>query len=255
MKKIAVVTGARRGIGLGISKELLKKGYYVVMVARSEEADDAKAEMFKINQDFCYIPCDISSNKDREKFFETIVNSFERIDLLVNDAGVAPKVRLDILETTEESYDYVMDTNARSTFFMCQSCSKLMIQMLQKNLEDFQPRIINISSMSAYTSSVNRGEYCISKAAISMTTKLFADRLSEYNIPVFEIRPGIIETDMTSKVHEKYEDLIKNGLTPTKRFGQPEDVAKCVIAMASGLFDFSTGQVVNADGGFHIRRL
>ena len=131
----------------------------------------------------------------------------------------------------------------------------MMIAMQKRGLENYQPRIVNISSMSAYTSSTNRGEYCISKAGISMVTQLFADKLAEYGIPVFEVRPGIIMTDMTAVVKEKYEKLIEQGVTPIRRFGQPEDVANCVVAAASGRLDFSTGQVLNADGGFHIRRL
>ena len=174
---------------------------------------------------------------------------------MVNNAGVAPNVRLDLLETTEESFDRLMGINLKGTFFMCQLAANTMIEMQQQGLEDYTPRIVNISSMSAYTSSVNRGEYCISKAGISMTTQLFADRLAEYGIPVFEVRPGIIQTDMTAGVSEKYQKLIEGGVTPIRRFGQPADVANCVAAAVSGLLDFATGQVLNADGGFHIRRL
>ncbi|MDM8212425.1 3-ketoacyl-ACP reductase [Enterococcus hirae] len=256
MKKIAIVTGGRRGIGLGISKALLKEGYFVVMSAHSQTAAEAEEELSKIGKDFTYIQCDVSNTADRLHLINQVEEKYGRIDLLVNDAGVAPKQRLDILETTEDSYDYVVNTNARSTFFMCQLVANRMIKVKKAaQAEDYEPRIVNISSMSAYTSSTSRGEYCISKAAISMTTKLFADRLAAFGIPVFEVRPGIIATDMTSVVHEKYEKMIAEGLTPIKRFGQPEDVANCVLAAVSGLLDFATGQVLNADGGFHIRRL
>ncbi len=255
-KKIAIVTGARRGIGLGISKELGKAGYYVVMAAHSAEADNALKEMKELGCECEYLKCDISSTEDRKNLIEHACNKFGRIDVMVNCAGVAPKSRLDILETTEESYDYVVNTNARSTFFMCQLVANKMIAFKQSGeLEDYAPRIINISSMSAYTSSTNRGEYCISKAAISMTTLLFADRLADYGIPVFEVRPGIIMSDMTAVVTEKYKKLIAEGVTPIRRFGQPKDVADCVMAACSGRLDFATGQVLNADGGFQIRRL
>ena len=175
--------------------------------------------------------------------------------MLVNNAGVACAVRLDILETTEESFERLMRINLEGTFFMCQTAANKMIELKKQGVEDYTPRIVNISSMSAYTSSVSRGEYCISKAGISMTTKLFADRLAEEGIPVFEVRPGIIMTDMTAVVKEKYEKLIAEGVTPIRRFGQPEDVARCVMAACSGLLDFGTGTVLNADGGFHIQRL
>ena len=186
---------------------------------------------------------------------KTIKEKYGRLDIHVNNAGVAPKLRLDILKTTAESFDFVMNINLRGTFFMCQNVANAMIEMKDSGLRDYSPRIVNIASMSAYTSSTNRGEYCISKAGISMITKLFADKLSEYGIPVFEVRPGIIMTDMTSTVKEKYDRLIAGGVTPIKRFGQPKDVADCVMAAASGRLDFATGQVLNADGGFHIRRL
>ena len=255
-KKIAVVTGARRGIGLGISKELGLDGYYVVLAASSQDAGEALEEMRKSNLASEYQKCDITNPLDREALIKGTCEKFGRLDVLVNNAGVAPKVRMDILETTEESYDHVMDTNARSTFFMCQLAANQMIKM-KKNaaLSGYSPRIINIASISSYTSSIMRGEYCVSKAAISMTTQLFADRLAEYNIPVFEVRPGIILTDMTKAVQEKYQKLIDEGLTPIKRFGTPKDVADCVLAACSGRLDFATGQMLNADGGFHMRRL
>ncbi len=256
--KIAVVTGARRGIGLGIAQELGKEGYYVVLSAFSADATQALESMASLGLgDRCeYMQCDVSNGEHRANLINYVCNKFGRIDVMVNCAGVAPKKRLNILETTEESYDYVMDTNARATFFMCQLSANAMVETLQSGVvADYAPRIVNISSMSAYTASVNRGEYCISKAAISMTTQLFADCLAEYAIPVFEVRPGIIQTDMTAGVSDYYSKLIDDGLTPLRRFGKPKDVADCVVVACSGRLDFATGQVLNADGGFSIRRL
>lgn len=257
VKKVAAVTGSRRGIGLGIAKKLAEAGYTVILsdISPAEENVSLVEEFRSKGYDAEYIKCDISSEEDREAFVKYIEEKYGRLDVHVNNAGVAPNVRLDILETTIESFRRLMKINLEGTFFMCQLVANAMIRMKEKNLEDYNPRIINISSISAYTSSTNRGEYCISKAGISMITKLFADKLAEYGIPVFEVRPGIIMTDMTAGVKDRYEKLIAEGITPIKRFGQPEDVANCVMAAVSGYLDFATGQVLNADGGFHIRRL
>lgn len=256
-KKVAVVTGSRRGIGLGIARALAKEGYQTVLSAVSpqEAAQPLMDELTGEGLSVCYIPCDISKKEDRERLLDTAVQRCGRLDVLVNNAGVAPIERLDLLETTEESFERLMRVNCEGTFFMTQAAARRMIALQKKNLEDYHPRLVNIASISSYTSSVSRGEYCISKAGISMVTALFADRLAEYGIPVFEVRPGIIMTDMTAGVAEKYQKMIDNGLTPIKRFGQPEDVADCVKAAVSGLLDFATGTVLNADGGFHIRRL
>ena len=244
MKKIAVVTGAYQGIGRGIADGLKKEGYEVIY-------SDVHAEM----EGEIYCKCDISKAEDRAALVRFALEKYGRIDLLVNNAGVACKVRLDVLETTEESFDRVVGINTKGTFFMCQTFANAMIECQKKDLEDYTPRIVNIASNSSYTSSTSRGEYCISKAGVSMTTLLFADKLAEYGIPVFEVRPGIIKTPMTEVVSAKYDKLISEGITPIKRWGTPEDVANCVIAAASGLLDFGTGTVLNADGGFHIRRL
>ena len=244
MKKIAVVTGAYQGIGRGIADGLKKAGYEVI-------CSDVHAEM----AGEIYCKCDISKAEDRAALVGFALEKYGRIDLLVNNAGVACKVRLDVLETTEESFDRVVGINTKGTFFMCQAFANAMIECQKKNLEDYTPRIVNIASNSSYTSSTSRGEYCISKAGVSMTTLLFADKLAEYGIPVFEVRPGIIKTPMTDVVSAKYDKLIAEGITPIKRWGTPEDVANCVVAAASGLLDFGTGTVLNADGGFHIRRL
>lgn len=244
MKKVALVTGSYQGIGKGIADKLKKEGYIVVY---SDVHDSMEGEN--------YIKCDIASPDDRLNLRDKIDKEYGRLDLLVNNAGVACKVRLDILETTEESFDRVTGINTKGTFFMCQVFANYMIECLKKEPHDYSPRIVNIASNSSYTSSTSRGEYCISKAGVSMTTLLFADRLAEYGIPVFEVRPGIIKTPMTEVVTQRYDKLIAEGITPIKRWGTPEDVANCVFAAASGLLDFGTGTVLNADGGFHIRRL
>lgn len=256
MKKIAIVTGSRRGIGLATVKKLMSDGYTAVLcdVVEKEEVKDLLAELNR-HGEADYFRCDISVPEDREALMDAVVEKYGRIDALVNNAGVACKQRLDILETTVESVERLLRINLEGTFFMCQAGAKRMIAMKKAGPPDYNPHIVNIASMSSYTSSVSRGEYCMSKAGISMVTKLFADRLAEENISVFEVRPGIIMTDMTAVVKEKYEKLIAEGVTPIRRFGQPEDVANCVSAACSGLLDFGTGTVLNADGGFHIQRL
>lgn len=256
MKQIAVVTGSRRGIGKGIAFALAQNGYTVVLSATRPEAEELLEELRRAGHEDCaYVKCDVSCPRERENLIDAVCEKYGRLDVLVNNAGVAPLVRKDLLEVEEESYDRVLGTNAKSMFFMSQLAARRMIAFLDAGLEEYRPRIINISSVSAYTSSVNRGEYCVSKAAISMTTLLFADRLAEYGIPVFEVRPGLIMTDMMSASKDKFGKLIEDGLTPIKRFGSPEDVADSVLALCGGRLDFCTGQVINADGGFHIRRL
>ena len=244
---VAVITGGSRGIGKGIAETLLKKGFSVVISSRSITAQ-ADELCNKYPEKAFFVAADISKEADINRLASFAEEKFGSIDLLVNNAGVAPKERKDILEITPDDFDYVADINLKGTFFVTQK----FVPLLAKNK---QSRIVNISSMSAYTASVNRGEYCISKAGISMITKLFAARLAEFGISVIEIRPGIIETDMTAKVKEKYEKLIADGITPIKRMGQPDDVAKCVAAIADGSFDFCTGTVIDCDGGFSVRCL
>lgn len=247
--KVALVTGSSRGIGRGIADMLYDQGYTVVYSAtKPERPADLPA-------DRDYHACNIAYTEERKAVFEYIDQKYGRLDLLVNNAGVAPLVRKDLLEMDEESFDRVLGINLKGVMFMCQLAANRMIAYQQAGLEDYQPRIVNVGSISAYTSSTARGEYCISKAGVGMVTQLFADRLAAVGIPVFEVRPGIIATDMTSTVHEKYEKLIAEGLLPVPRFGQPQDVAKMVCACASGLLDYSAGQVLNADGGFSLRRL
>lgn len=254
-KLVAFVTGSTRGIGKSCAKILSESGYHVLFSSSKEENEIGEITAEFDEDKYTYIKCDISDSTSRENAFAFIEEKFGRLDLLVNNAGVACKERLDILDTTPESVDRLININLKGTFYMCQTAANYMISKFGK-INEYKPRIINISSISAYTSSVSRGEYCISKAGISMVTKLFADRLAEYSIPVFEVRPGIIMTDMTECVKDKYIKMIEEeGITPIKRMGTPEDVAGCVKAAASGLLDFGTGTVLNADGGFHIRRL
>lgn len=240
----AVVTGGSRGIGLAVVKRLIESGYKCLVAARSE-TDEIKALAAEGKAEF--IKCDISDKADRENL-RTRMEKENAVDLLVNCAGVAPKIRKDMLEITEEDFDYVLNINQKGTFFISQAAANIM-----KN-QGFG-RIVFISSVSSYTASTERAEYCISKASISMFTKLYAARLAQYGVSVFEVSPGIIETDMTKVVKGKYEKLIDGGLTPIKRMGQPDDVAAAVEAAASGKLDFCTGTVLNADGGFSVRRL
>ncbi len=245
MSKIAIISGVSAGIGLATAKLFTENGITVVGMATREKPENVP------ENNFIYVKGDVSNAEDRKRLVKTAVEAGGHIDILVNVAGVAPKVRADILEMTEESYDRVMDINTKSMLFLTQAASLEMI----KNEGNPKGAIVNISSLSAYTSSVSRGEYCISKAGVSMITKLFADRLAEYSIPVNEVRPGIIATDMTSKVKEKYDTLIENGLLPLKRWGTPEDVAKAVFSLVNGSLPYVTGQSIDVDGGFHIRRL
>ena len=244
---VAVVTGGSRGIGKGIAEALLEKGFTVIVTARSKGNEIQELEK-AYGENIIFIPCDISCDEDRKSLATFIEENYGSLNLLVNNAGVAPRERKDILEITPDDFDYLTDINLKGTFFVTQELTPLLIK-------NEKSRIVNISSMSAYTASVNRGEYCISKAGISMITKLFAARLAEYGCSVIEIRPGIIETDMTSKVKEKYEKLIAQGITPINRMGKPEDIAKCVVSVAEGNFDFCTGTVIDCDGGFNVRRL
>lgn len=256
-KKVALVTGGTRGIGLSISKRLLTLGYSVVINGvNSKTFDTNQIEIDFDSSKYSYIQGDISKKEDRLKIIKHIREQYNRIDVLVNNAGVAPNERIDLLSATEESYDRVMNINLKGPYFLTQSIANLMIELKQnKNISDYHPMIINISSISAYTSSVFRAEYCISKAGMSMMTQLYADRLAEYNIPVYEIRPGIIETDMTKGVKDVYNKKINEGLLPIKRWGSPEDVANAVQAIVEGRFLYSTGQIFDIDGGFHLKRL
>ena len=241
---IAIVTGVLGGIGKATALLLARRGYAVVGMGRRPAEDLTAFE----GLDVTYVPGDIADSADRQRLVDTAAAKGE-ITVLVNVAGVAPKVRADILEMTEESYDYVMGINTKGTLFLTQLVANRMIA------QGAGGSIVNISSCSAYTSSTSRGEYCISKAGVSMITKLFADRLASEGITVNEICPGIIATGMTAAVKEKYDTLIAGGLVPLGRWGQPDDVARAVVALCDGTFGYTTGQSFILDGGMHIRKL
>lgn len=255
-KKVAIVTGGTRGIGFEIANKMAEEGHIVAIMSRSpiKKVSNSLQKLKSFGSPVLYYSGNLNSFDSRIMFCKLIIDKFGRIDFLVNNAAVAPKERKDILKITEDNYDFVMDINLKGTFFLTQYVANIMIKQSQEGVGS-SFKIINISSNSAYTVSVNRGEYCISKAGISMVTRLFAVRLAEWGINVYEIRPGIIETDMTTVVKDKYDIMIKGGLTPIRRWGYAIDVAKAVRALCSGDFDFSTGEIINVDGGFHIRTL
>jgi 3-oxoacyl-[acyl-carrier protein] reductase len=254
--KVALVTGGSRGIGFGIAKQLALLGFDIAIngVRPAEDVASVVAGIKSLDVDVIYCQGNIAVTSDRKKILLEVGNHFKKLNILVNNAGIAPRERRDVLNTTEESFDEVLSTNLKGNYFLTQDAANWMIE--QKTTDgNFKGCIINISSISATVASVNRGEYCISKAGISMATQLFAVRLGEYDIPVYEVRPGIISTDMTSGVKEKYDALIEQGLCVQKRWGQPDDVGKCVGALATGSFPYSTGQVFMVDGGLTISRL
>ncbi len=254
--QVALVTGSRRGIGLGIANALAKEGFNIVLnaTASQEAAEEAANEINRKNVQVEYIQADISSGNDRSRLISEIKARFGRLDILVNNAGVAPLVRDDILNASEESFDRLISINLKGPYFLSQMAANWMIEQ-KRDYPEREYKIINISSISAYTASTSRGEYCVSKSGVSMMTALYAVRLAEYGIGVYEIQPGIIETDMSAGAKERYDKLIAEGLTPIKRWGKPEDVGKAVVAIAKDLFPFSTGEVFNVDGGFHLRIL
>lgn len=253
---VALITGAARGIGRGIATKLAENGFDVVVddVFDQSEVTLVLEEMRQKGSRVRYIQADISQSEQRNDLVAIVRREMGRLDLLVNNAGVAPKQRIDILQANEESYDRVMNINLKGPYFLTQLVANWMIEQKQ-SFPDRQCQIINIGSLSSYASSPARGEYCLSKAGISMMTKLYADRLAEFGILVFEIRPGIIETDMTRVVQEKYNRMIADGLLPIRRWGYPDDIAQAVMAIARGHLSYSTGQIINVDGGFHIPRL
>ena len=260
---MALVTGGSRGIGRGICVSLARAGFgvainYAANAAAAEEcrglcmeaAPSAKKPRFEVVQ------ADVSAPEGRARLAEFVEKDLGWADLLVNNAGAGPKVRTDLLEATEESFDRLMAINLKGPYFLAQAMANFWVPRLgQLPTGRPKPQIINISSLSARVTSVNRGDYCVSKAGLSMATRLYAARLAEYGINVYEIRPGIIATDMTAPVREKYDRLISDGLTPIARWGTPEDVGRAVTAIATGHFPFSTGEVINVDGGFHLQRL
>jgi NAD(P)-dependent dehydrogenase (short-subunit alcohol dehydrogenase family) len=261
--RCAIVTGGSRGIGRGIAVALAAEGLDVVVNYAQNAAAAAmvKTEIEALGVRAHLVQADVSVAADRAKLVAETLGAFGRIDLLINNAGVAPDVRADLLEASEESFDRLININLKGPYFLTQLVAREMVKKATERGENvsgtvFSPNIVNITSVSAYTASVNRGDYCVAKAGLAMMTQLFAARLAEHGINVYEIRPGIIETDMTGPVKAKYDELIfEKGLTPIRRWGRTQDVARAVVAIAKDLLPFSTGEVINVDGGFHLRRL
>jgi 3-oxoacyl-[acyl-carrier protein] reductase len=254
--KVALITGGTRGIGFGIAEQLARIGFDLAIngVRSAADANDAVQKLKKYGNDVMYCQGNIASSEARENIIRQVKQQYDRLHVLVNNAAAAPKERRDILEATEESFDDVISANLKGSYFLMQKAANWMIDQ-KKNDSAFTGCIVNISSISATVVSVNRGEYCISKAGLSMATQLFAARLGEFDIPVFEVRPGLIYTDMTAGVKEKYDKLIREGLCVQKRWGQPDDVGKVVASLVKGDFMYSTGQVIMVDGGLTIPRL
>jgi 3-oxoacyl-[acyl-carrier protein] reductase len=243
-KPVAVVTGGSRGIGRSVAEELSTTHHVVATYNANRDAALTLAEKTGAT----VLPCSLGDPSSRKEFLKALAEKFEGVDLLVNNAGMAPRVRADILEASEDSFDELIGTNLKGPYFLTQTIAR---QMVKRG----EGRIVFITSISAYTASVNRGDYCVSKAGLSMAAKLFAARLAANGIPVFEIQPGIIRTDMIASVAASYEERIANGLLPQRRMGEPVDIARTVRAIADGLLDYSAGQVLHVDGGFHLRTL
>ncbi|MGC4037273.1 MAG: 3-ketoacyl-ACP reductase [Chitinophagaceae bacterium] len=254
-RKIALITGGSRGIGYGIAQHLAESGFDIAINGVREEGavEDVLRELRNSGAKVLYCQGDTGSSSDRKTILQNVKDHFGRLDVFVNNAGVAPKERRDLLEMSEESFDYVLNINLKGSFFLAQQVANWMIEQ-KKSDTTFRGCIINVNSVSANVASVNRGEYCISKAGLAMVTQLLAVRLGEYDIPVYEVRPGVISTDMTAGVKEKYDKLLSEGLSVQKRWGFPDDVGKAVSAIAAGNFPYSTGQVFMIDGGLTLRR-
>ncbi len=266
MNPAALITGASRGLGRGIALALAQIGYDVVVnyAGNRAAAENTAAECVRlgaaaghtVRAPLCQ--ADISESAQRDRLMAFTRSEFGRLDLLVNNAGIGPAVRADLLEAGEESFDRLWRVNVKGPYFLTQQAARWMIAQVQSAppaAAKERPKIVTVTSISAYTASVNRGEYCMAKAALAMLTRLYAARLAEYGILVYEVRPGIMATDMTAPVKERYDQLIAQGLTPLARWGTPQDVGQAVAAIAQGCFPFSTGEVINVDGGFHLRRL
>jgi 3-oxoacyl-[acyl-carrier protein] reductase len=256
MRKVVLVTGGGRGIGLGISRCLASEGCDIVVcgIRPNEQAREAMDELRALGASVLYCSADVADREARDRMLSEIRARFGRLNVLVNNAGVAPRVRADILQATEESYEQVMRINLQGPYFLTQAVALWMIEQ-QREDEHFEGCIVNISSVSATVASPSRGEYCISKAGLSMTTRLWAVRMGEYGIPVYEVRPGVIKTDMTRAVQAKYDQLIDEGLLVESRWGLPEDVGRAVATLVRGDLLYATGQVLVVDGGLTLQRL
>ena len=256
-KPVAIITGASRGIGRAVAISLAHEGFDIAAIARSVDSEGMEilaTLIEKAGAEFFPVGLDISCTSCQKEVVSNILERYGRIDFLVNNAGVAPLQRNDLLDMTEESYDRVMNINLKGPVFFAQKVAKEMI-WLKQTISDYKPVIIFITSVSAYMTSTNRAEYCVSKAGLSMASSLFADRFANEGIRVYEVRPGIIQTDMTVKVRDKYDKLIAEGLVPQHRWGLPEDIGKAVASIACGNFDFSTGMVFEISGGLNIHKL
>ncbi len=255
-KRVALVTGGGRGIGRGIAECLATSGFDLAINGVRDESQvaDTIAALEKLGVAVVYCQGNVAEAADRQAILDGVRKHFGRLDVLVNNAGVAPTVRADILEATEESFDRQIAINLKGPYFLTQLAARWMVEQRQADAA-FQGVIVNISSVSATEASINRGDYCISKAGIAMATQLWAHRLAEFGIAVFEIRPGIIESDMTAAVKEKYDKLFAEGLTVENRWGQPQDVGRAVAMLARGDLTYATGNVLNIDGGLTLRRL
>lgn len=255
-KKSALVTGGSRGIGLGIARELAANGFNIAINGRRPQADveDALSELRELGAEVLYCQADVAVASDRQTMVDSVYKHFGRLDALINNAGVAPNVRADLLEASEESFERLMRINLQGPYFLTQLVAK---RMIEQPAEKGKPRgaIVNVSSVSATLASTNRGEYCISKAGVAMATQLWAMRLAEFDIPVYEVRPGVITTDMTAGVKDKYDAMIADGLTLEPRWGTTEDVGKAVAVLARGDLPYATGNVLMVDGGLALPRL
>jgi NAD(P)-dependent dehydrogenase (short-subunit alcohol dehydrogenase family) len=253
--KVAMVSGGSRGIGLAVSRRLLADGFCVsILGTKPEEQVELTLQQLRQAGPVHYCQGNLGDQADRVRFLAETLAAWGRIDCLVNNAGVAPLERADVLEMSEASYDRVMNINLKGPVFLSQLVAARMLHQPLRP-DGFRGTIISISSVSADTVSLNRAEYCLSKAGISMLTQILAARLAEAAIPVFEVRPGIIQTDMTAQVQQKYDLMIEHGVFPMRRWGQPDDVASAVALLASGALTYATGECLHIDGGFHIRRL
>ena len=256
MKRVALITGGTRGIGFGIAQALAREGFNLAVCGLRDESAVAGPlkTLRSMGAEMLYCKCDVAQRDARDEMLAAIRLRFSCLHVLVNNAGVAPKERRDILDATEESFEQLIRTNLQGPYFLTQAFAKWMVEQ-KKADATFAGCIVNVSSISATVASVNRGEYCISKAGVAMATQLWAARLGEFNIPAYEVRPGIIQTDMTAGVKDKYDKLLGEGLTPQRRWGTPEDVGKAVASLARGDLPYSTGQIIMVDGGLTVQRL
>lgn len=256
MKKIALITGGTRGIGLGIARKLAKEGMDLALngVRPAVEVKEVVEELRQFGIQVAYFQGNISKKSDRQRILDGVKAEFGSLNFLINNAGVAPRVRADVLEVAEEDFDHLMDINLRGTFFLTQHIANWMVEMkMESPSQDFS--IVTITSVSARLASTNRAAYCMAKSGLSMMNQVFAVKLAEFGIPVFEIQPGVIETDMTEKVKEIYQERIQQGLTLEPRMGKPEDIGKVVAALLRGDLSYATGQIIEVDGGMMVGRL